>query len=1130
MLEIRLLGEPEFWLGSDRVHPKLRPRCVSLLAYLACHRDRAHTRAAVAASLWPDELEEDARSNLRRHLHLLASALPKLESPLFEDEGRMLQWSAQAPVRVDVIEFERNAASTGTFADAVGLYRGEFLRGWDDEWIFDVREAFRVRLIDMLLALGSQAMRRGDFDRAVDCADRLLAQDEWREDAIRLKMSAMYCRGDRLGSLSVYDRFAETLQREMRVEPTLDTAALRTAILANAPLATLHPEGEDSTGATTSAFALPFVGRETELSRLRSAWNRAARGSGTTIFVQGEAGIGKSRLARQLALLAERQGGCVLSGVTSNPQAQPYQAVVGALRRGLPYLAHATIDDVWLGALGDLLPEVYGLRPNLAVPEPLDPASAEPRLVEAFARAFGAIARAKPLLLILEDIQWAGDGTLAMFSALARRCAALPMLIVATVRTADVENPAFIGARSGLVSEHRASIVSLSALATKDFDGVSEIPSDVLARAAHVGGGNPLFVTLLLQAYLETGTVPAGSEAVRTVGDAIALRLHSLSDLARTVAQAGAVAGHSFDAPLIARITGWDDAQVYEAIDALLDGGIVRESNASFQYTFTHALIERALYDSLDDETRALRHRRIAAILDQGDDPRQAAIIADHWAKAGRREPARAAYERAVQHALSVYAWSEATRHARSALALFELDDDRFRLLLLLANSSRDANPAAREEVVAMLEALAARVGTPEAQMEALKARIDLVRHSGNRARQRQACDELIATANAARSRKYALQGLAALGMYQLDVAQVAQCEVTLREVLASLQPGDFSPEREAAFRTQLGHALMRLGRLDEAVGVANELRSRLSASQLGELRYAIQLQAAIAIARRSTEEARSAAREMLEIDAARGDIVQLAVSHAYLASCSDAFPQVAREHYREALELATATQHRVTVMMVHLNRAQLEEQLGRFDLALADARRARTLAHDFTETTAEAHALINESAALRETGEVRAALEQAKEALNLIRELNEPRVLGASLAAIGAAQLAAGETAAAIETLDAAVAHRRRSHSIGQLISDLVRLAEALMRANRIDEARVAADEVAALASGEISDELRPAKLCAVLAEVYRASRDDVLAQTWTERGRSTMQTMLERIPDEETRAAYRGLSCNRF
>jgi tetratricopeptide (TPR) repeat protein len=173
---------------------------------------------------------------------------------------------------------------------------------------------------------------------------------------------------------------------------------------------------------------------------------------------------------------------------------------------------------------------------------------------------------------------------------------------------------------------------------------------------------------------------------------------------------------------------------------------------------------------------------------------------------------------------------------------------------------------------------------------------------------------------------------------------------------------------------------------------------------------------------------------------------------------------------------------------------------------------------------------LINESAALRETGEVRAALEQAKEALNLIRELNEPRVLGASLAAIGAAQLAGGETAAAIETLDAAVAHRRRSHSIGQLISDLVRLAEALMRANRIDEARVAADEVAALASGEISDELRPAKLCAVLAEVYRASRDDVLAQTWTERGRSTMQTMLERIPDEETRAAYRGLSCNRF
>ncbi|HTX03951.1 MAG TPA: BTAD domain-containing putative transcriptional regulator, partial [Candidatus Acidoferrales bacterium] len=190
MFEIRLLGDPEFWLGEERLAPRMRPRCVSLLAYLIRHRERAHTRASVAATLWPDEIEEDARANLRRHLHLLATALPKLDAPLLVDANRMLQWNSDAPVRVDFIEFERLASSSETYEEALALYRGELLRGHDDEWIFEAREAVHARVIDILLELGSQAMRHGEFERAVAHADRLLAGDEWREEAIRLKMNA----------------------------------------------------------------------------------------------------------------------------------------------------------------------------------------------------------------------------------------------------------------------------------------------------------------------------------------------------------------------------------------------------------------------------------------------------------------------------------------------------------------------------------------------------------------------------------------------------------------------------------------------------------------------------------------------------------------------------------------------------------------------------------------------------------------------------------------------------------------------------------------------------------------------------------------------------------------------------
>ncbi|HUA08198.1 MAG TPA: AAA family ATPase [Candidatus Acidoferrales bacterium] len=1131
MLEIRLLGEPEFGLGDERVRPRLRPRCLSLLGLLIARRERPLSRAAIAATLWPDELEEDARSNLRRHLHLLNTAFPGLETPLFDESGRALQWNPRS-ARVDVVEFERLAGAPQTFDAAVEAYGGELLPGCDDEWVFDVRESLRNRLIEMLLTLGREAMRHGDFARAIELGDRLLAEDEWREEAVRLKMSALYRRGDRLGALAAFDRLADGLRREMNVEPTLDTVALRTAILANASLATLESDAEAvQTASAAPAFGLPFVGRDAELARMRSAWNRAARGAGTTILLQGEAGIGKSRLARSLAALAESQGGCILTGTTSNPQAEPYQPIVSALRRGLPYLAHASVDDVWLASLASLLPEVYSMRPQLAAVDDLDPSNAERRLLEAFARAFAGIARVKPLLVILEDLQWGGDGTIAVLRELARRCAALPMLIVATYRTGDAENAAFMRTRHALLQERRATAIALDPLGADDFARVlssdsayAQIPSTVVEHAAHLGGGNPLFVTLLLQAYLKNGTLPEASDAVRTVGDAIRIRLDSLDPGARTIAQAVAVIGSPFDASLIARIGGWNDADVYAAFDALLDAGIIRELNESFEYAFTHALIERALYETLDDATRAQRHRRIASLLEERDDPHGAAVVARHWLAAGQTDRARAAFEGAAQHALSVYAWGEADRHARAALALCEDDEDRFRVARAAVQLSRGGDLETRRYWAQLLETVAERLGTGPARLEALTAHVDLARHAGDRDEQRRSCQKLLAAADAEHSHKYRIEGLLARAMLQMDCAEVVECETTIREAIAILQPGDLTTEREAAMRSQLGHALVRQGRVSDAAAHAASLRTLPFASQPCELRYILQLDAQVAIGLGDMPRAREAIERMLDIDIARGDIAQEAVSHAYLANCMDSRPDEARRHYERALDIAVGSGRKTTALMAVLSRGTLEEGIGRYDIALRCAREARRLAREVNEVTVEAHALVNESAALRETGEVAAALELAREACALARERKEPRVLAAALSALGGAQLANGD-AGAVATLCEAVEQRRRAHSRRSLAASLVMLAQAFLHEERIDEARAAADEVATIAAGALVEQLTPAKLCAVLSEVYRASGDSERERRWAESGASIVATILERIGDEESRTAYRAL-----
>lgn len=228
MLEVRLLGPMELRFEGAALPVQVPARALVLLGYLLLHRDKPLQRDAVAFTFWPDMPEEEARARLRTHLHYLtARLLPRTadarETSWLLANKRTIQWNPQAPVRLDVAEFERLAANPSSAAAAADIYGGDLLAGVDEEWLEAPRTHFRERTIALLCGLVERAREAGDRASAIAFAQRLLAIDPWREDGVRALIALRHESGDRAGALQTYRDFAGRLKSELGVEPLVET-------------------------------------------------------------------------------------------------------------------------------------------------------------------------------------------------------------------------------------------------------------------------------------------------------------------------------------------------------------------------------------------------------------------------------------------------------------------------------------------------------------------------------------------------------------------------------------------------------------------------------------------------------------------------------------------------------------------------------------------------------------------------------------------------------------------------------------------------------------------------------------------------------------------------------------------
>lgn len=725
MLRIQLFGHLELtWQDQPLA---MLGKTSPLLTYLLLNRHAPVQRDTIAFSLWPDSPETLARLNLRRTLHQLRRSLPPAEDWL-TSTADTVQWNPNSDYWLDVADFERLADFPEHLAEAVALYQGDLLPDIDAEWLLYAREWLRYRYQACLERLVVEQHRLRNYPVASHYAAQLLARDPLHEQATRQLMTIRYEMGDRAAALAAYSQFANRLAAELATVPMVATTALYEAIRTDQPLpsfaATVQPPTEGPLPA-----GLPFVGRQPELDLLTQAWQWAAGGQGALYFLTGEAGVGKSRLCAELAAVVVGQGGWVLRGGTAKGESRPYQAVAAILREAVPLLKAGKIAVPTLRAILPLLPELVSQQ-TMPLP-PLEPERERDRLYQAVAECLTTLAASRPLLLILEDMHWAGQACISLLQSLVGRIGGSAILIVATHREEET-------GRDHPLREFRRQVTTISrqlALERLSGEAVDELVAQLPGRAPdeevaaawyRMSEGNPFFLGELIYGWLgdEQGMnmIEAGPLPLK-VQQLLAHRIASLSTNTQLVAEVASVVGASFSLELVGEAAGLSEGQVLSALDQLLDQRLVREG-AGGEYGFNHHLIREAFYQRVEAGSRQRRHRRIGLLLEEAAQ-QQAAEIAAHFAAGGEGEQAQAWYLKAAEQAVSLYADNEALVAADRALLL---GNDPYRCFAALALQEgvyhRLGQREQQELVLARLTAIAEELGEADLQAEVLHRRL----------------------------------------------------------------------------------------------------------------------------------------------------------------------------------------------------------------------------------------------------------------------------------------------------------------------------------------------------------------------------------------------------------------------
>ncbi len=591
--------------------------------------------------------------------------------------------------------------------------------------------------------------------------------------------------------------------------------------------------------ATASPVPLPgflddggrtFVGRGEELAVLRRLWG-GAEAARRVALLGGEPGVGKTRLAGEMARAAHSEGALVLAGRCDEDLGVPYQPIVEALRHLVDHAPLSMLASA-LGRHGGelvrLVPELESRVPGLPNPLRSDPETERHRLFDAVAAWLAAASSSERMLLVLDDLQWAAKPTLLLLRHLLRSPERMRVLVVATYRDTDMR-PGH-GLVEVLADARRLEGIERMRLAGLDAAGVASMvrravgrelePADEdLARAVwQETDGNPFFVGEVLRHLTETGSLARAGGGPRRapvlaelgipegVREVVVRRLSRLSEAANEALSVAAVMGAEFELPVLQWTAGLETSVLLSALDEGIRSRLITEApGRTVAHRFCHALVRDTIYYGLSGVRRLGLHRRVADAIEQlhaGRLDDHLPALAHHAARArasGADDLKAVDYaRRAGERALAQLAHHEAVGYYRQALEILDATE----------------GPVGRDQRVDLVIALGEaqrRAGEPAYRTTLLEG-ARLAREAGNASALARA-----ALANA--------RGILPSSVVRNDAERIAALEAAL-----SLGPTGDSPQRARLLAnlglelTASGDRARRLQRCDEALAISRRL------------------------------------------------------------------------------------------------------------------------------------------------------------------------------------------------------------------------------------------------------------------------------------------------------------------
>jgi DNA-binding SARP family transcriptional activator len=741
-LHLYALGPPEVHLGEILVKFPTR-KTLALLIYLAIESG-PQPREHLAALLWPEASPERSHASLRNTLDHLQTALRQAsglsQTSYLSVTHNSLSLNPDADIDFDLRTVERAYAlaraerSSRTRVEGSGsllllqsaatCQRGDFLAGFSlgdapdfDDWAAIQREVWHRRLGLILDRLSEIQYAQGEFAGTTETASHWIALDALNEIAYRRKMRAHFAAGQRGQALETYEACQIILKSELGIEPEPDTTVLAERIRTQPSFkrpydrrATLRPQQPDTSVAFLGNL---FAGRNREYQELVKCYERAVDGQPQLVLLRGEVGIGKTRLARKFIQWANaHEAEFLLGSAFESGSHLPFQPLLEALRLRLEGESSLLnlIDKIWLSPLSQLLPELRQHFPDLS-PAPVEHPHLEvdvsqAQLYEPLVQCMLALAKKAPLVLFIDDLQWADSATLDLLLYASRRWQddATRIMFLASLRSEALHpmtQPQQAGGPQGLsqwlegiartlrpvhielepLGEHETVQMMQSILSPPDAGFAQWLYDET--------HGQPFYLIETLKDLLErrvlhpklreegqwTFSVDADhdlGQAVRvpsTVHAVIRSRLNRLSPIAFSLLASGAVLEHNISFEHMCAISNLSDDQALPALDELISGRLLLETvqpGASSAYTFTNDMLRDVVYTEAGDARRRLFHQRALEVLQMGGE--SAAILAHHALAARLAQEAFRNSLAAGREALRLSAVREAVVHFEHAL------------------------------------------------------------------------------------------------------------------------------------------------------------------------------------------------------------------------------------------------------------------------------------------------------------------------------------------------------------------------------------------------------------------------------------------------------------------------------